>query len=214
MSPVSLLFIHGWGFDATFWRALRDALPDYSTEALDLGYFGAPSSPRPRPPVLVVAHSLGAMLALREPPDGCTGIVAINGFDRFAERPGTAGVPLRVIDRMIAKFGRDPAAVVADFRKRCGSEAPFPSPDESRLAEHLSLLRDGDERARSAAWHLPLLALHGTQDPLLPQELRDDVFAGAARVQRASNPEARHLLPLSHPAWCAQHIRTLLGSGA
>ena len=67
MSPVSLLFIHGWGFDATFWRALRDALPDYSTEALDLGYFGAPSSPCPRPPVLVVAHSLGAMLALREP---------------------------------------------------------------------------------------------------------------------------------------------------
>lgn len=211
MSRLSLLFVHGWGFDASFWDPLRSTLGDPAGAAADLGYFGAPFAPQPVGPVLVVAHSLGAMLALADPPPGCVGLVAINGFDRFGAGQDFPGIQRRVIDRMLAKLERDPAAAVADFRTRSGGDTAFGSPDARRLANHLLLLRDGDERSRSAAWPWPLLALHGERDPILPSSLRSIVFHGAPRLERHSHAEGGHVLPLSHPDWCARGLLAMLG---
>lgn len=210
MSRPSLLFIHGWGFDAGFWDPLRSLLCDFHGEAADLGYFGAASTPEPQGPVLVVAHSLGAMLALADPPSGCAGLVAINGFDRFGAGPDFPGVPRRVVDRMLEKVERDPAQVVSDFRRRCGEHAAFEELRAGRLAEHLLILRDGDERSRSGAWQLPLLVLQGERDPILPPELRAKAFAGTRQVERRGHADAGHALPLTHADWCAGQVRILL----
>jgi len=37
---MSLLFCHGWGFDAAFWDALAAALPEFAQVRDDAGYFG------------------------------------------------------------------------------------------------------------------------------------------------------------------------------
>ena len=206
MKQVSLLFVHGWGFDAGLWTPMRDALAGVSAATIDLGYFGAAHVPEVPPPVLVIGHSLGALLALRSPPPGCIGLVAINGFDRFT---GEAGVAPRILDRMIARLEAAPDEVVAEFRRRCGSSTSFDTPDRKRLADHLRLMRDADERATSAAWDRPLLVLQGEQDPILPAGLRAIAFADAPMRRLERHAEGGHLLPVSHPRWCAEHIKAL-----
>ena len=45
--PLSLLFCHGWGFDAAFWNSLAALLPEYAQVRDDAGYFGNPAAPAP-----------------------------------------------------------------------------------------------------------------------------------------------------------------------
>lgn len=209
MTP-RLLLIHGWGFDPTFWDAFRAVLPELPALAADLGYFGPASRPEPGGPVVVVGHSTGALLALRSPPADCLALVAINGFDHFVSLTGAIGVAPRLLDRMITRLPVDPVGTVADFRRRCGDDSSFGVPDPAQLAEHLQLLRVADERMRAGAWAMPLLHLSGDHDPILPPELRAEAFAAAPRLIHACHPEAGHLLPVTHPAWCAEQLRNLV----
>jgi pimeloyl-[acyl-carrier protein] methyl ester esterase len=55
---------------------------------------------------------------------------------------------------------------------------------------------------------VPTLVLHGAADPLLPAPMREGVFTGAPRE---TQEEAGHLLPLTHPGWCAARIRAFAG---
>ena len=206
---MKLLFVHGWGFDARIWEGVRHALPDQETCIADLGYFGEPVAPACEGPVLVVGHSLGAMRILLSPPAHCTGLVAINGFDRFSADPSDpSGVPRRVIDRMIARFRQQPEQVLADFRMRCGDESALPEGlRQDALLADLQLLRDGDARTSAARLGLPVLALQGSEDAILPETMRNAVFAEASDIRRDELAGHGHLLPLTAPEWCADHIR-------
>lgn len=196
-----LLFRHGWGYDAGFWNGLAERMPASRIVRDDRGYFGAPDRPDIAEPHIVVAHSFGAMRALSQPDGACRGFVAINGFDRF-----TPGISPRIVDRMVAKFDREPAAVLAAFRHRCGDDASFGPVDAAPLREDLLVLRDGDGTTASAGWHTPILSLQGALDPLLPAPMRDDAFGRAPLLERMTNPEGSHLLPLTDPGWCARAI--------
>ncbi|TVV71365.1 alpha/beta fold hydrolase [Sphingomonas solaris] len=196
---TTLLLLHGWGFDARLWDGVRAALPGVAAVAWDRGYFGAALTPEVAGPVVAVGHSLGAMLlAACLPAD--VPLVAINGFDRLA---GEGAVPPRVIDRMRARLAQAPVAVLDEFRLRCGAPAATRLPDTDALADDLDRLatmtvpRDGRE----------VLVLHGAADPILPPDMRATTFAGA---RRETHPDAGHLLPLTHPGWCAEQIAALL----
>ena len=204
---MNLLFVHGWGFDATFWSGVEAHLPGWSGAKADRGYFGAPHEPVPRVPFVAVTHSFGALRILRDPPPGCRGLVAINGFDRFVAGSGGAGVASRVVERMIAGFDEDARAVVSQFRERCGHGAPFGALAREVLREDLVALRDGDARAGAARFARPILSLQGGADPILPAGLRETCFASAPSVARTTRPAAGHLLPLEEPALCAARIR-------
>src|SRR5438067_9979570 len=180
MPDVTLLMLHGWGFDRSVWEPLAAELRDVPVETADLGYFGHPESASVATPVVAVGHSLGSLLLLRDPPRGCIGMVAINGFDCFAEQPGWPGVPRRAVQRMIDRFAAAPAEVLTEFRRRCGDGEAAAGADPALLAEHLALLRDSDERAR--AGDRPVLSLQAIDDPILPPPLREQAFAGARRI--------------------------------
>ena len=209
---MRFLFAHGWGFDAGLWGPLRAALGDPGGDAEDRGYFGAPRKAVVTGPYVAVGHSFGALrLILRhadlvsvsehvggnEEDGQCLGIVAINGFDRFCGSPGVAP---RVLDRMIARLDREPPATVRDFRALCGDDTPFASVDPESLRADLIALRDGDARGIAMP---PLLVLHGGEDPILSPEHRATTFAGHPCE---IHPAAGHLLPTTHPEWCAARI--------
>lgn len=197
---MRLLFLHGWGFDASLWDGVRRALAPLPSFTWDRGYFGPPCEEPAGAPIVAIGHSLGSLILAAAPPPGCIGLIAINGFDRFA---GDGAVPRRVIDRMRRRFGEAPAEVLNAFRARCGG-APFDGAIEGqRLAHDLDRLATAD--ARDAA--RPLLVLHGGADQILPPEMRAAVFADAPRETLA---DGGHLLPLTHPEWCATLIRTVL----
>lgn len=211
---MKLLFVHGWGFDAGFWRLLAAQLREWEQVIEDRGYFGAPTGPGAlvEGPCIAVTHSLGTMRLLAAPPPGLAGLVAINGFARFTARPDKAGVPVRVVDRMIRRFAQSPASVLADFRRTCGCPegkqgAEPDTLDTALLQADLLRLRNGD----SPPCPVPLLAIHGGRDPLLPPAMREEAFS-REDAQHIDVPEGGHLLPLEDPALCAQAVRGMIGT--
>jgi len=197
---VRLLFLHGWGFDASLWDRLRRELAPLPSSVWDRGYFGRARREPVAGPVLAIGHSLGSLILAADPPPGCVGLVAINGFDRFS---GDGAVPGRVIDRMRRRLATAPREVLDAFRIRCGAALFEGAIDERSLADDLDLLAAGDARGTAR----PLQVLHGAADPILPTEMRTAVFAGAPRETASGGG---HLLPLTHPDWCAAMIRTVL----
>ncbi|MCJ2188359.1 alpha/beta fold hydrolase [Novosphingobium beihaiensis] len=205
---MKLLFAHGWGFDRHFWEPLAALLPEWEHVIDDRGYFGAPLTPAIEGPCLAVTHSFGTMRVLADPPPGLMGLVAINGFERFTAQPpqptrtGKPGVPVRVVDRMLRRFEADPRGVLAEFRKTCGCEDPFGEIDPEPLHADLLRLRD----ARPPLPRVPVVALNGGRDPLLPAEMRADAFSGC-EVHRLEHETAGHLLPRENPELCAQAVQ-------
>ena len=204
------LFAHGWGFDATLWDAMRDALPDADTAAVERGYLGAvPRWPGVPPGAILVGHSAGVLDLLSDPPPQCAGLVAINGFSRFAAAVDFPhGVPDRVLQRMLGRLALDPQATVAEFRARCGSDvAVCGSLHPLRLREGLEALCERDLRASPGRSGLRLLALAGTNDPIVPPALTRDCFEAAETIW---HPAAGHLLPSTEPGWCVDRLRAFV----
>lgn len=202
---MKLLFAHGWGFDRHFWAPLAALLGEWPHAIDDRGYFGAPEAVPVEGPCVAVTHSFGTMRVLAAPPPGLAGIVAINGFERFTAVPGRAGVPLRVLDRMLRRFETERRAVLTDFRRTCGSEEPFGEIDAALLHADLLRLRD----AAPPLPRVPVLALHGGRDPLLPEAMRESTFAGAD-LRRLDHATGGHLLPLEAPQLCAAAVRGMV----
>ena len=223
MTP-RLLFVHGWAMDGSIWHAVREwldawSVPEQAISVREMGYLevagiddgeaclAAAGAPAPPPaPVLAVGHSLGVMQLLAAPPAGLAGLVSINGFTRFsaaADHP--AGVPRRILQRMLRRLEEDPAAAVAAFRQGCGIVARAPAPLLPALRRGLELLRDGDARPLLPRLSVPVLALAGTRDAVVPPALSAACFADPRWV------EGGHLLPLTHPELCARALLELAG---
>jgi pimeloyl-[acyl-carrier protein] methyl ester esterase len=181
-------------------------MPERRFDCDDRGYFGSKAAPAGAGPFILVAHSFGAMRALAQAPEQCLGMIAINGFDRFQP----AASP-RIVDRMIAKFDANPIAVLRDFRGRCGENADFGSPRADPLRADLVALRDQDRSAACAAWPTPILALQGSDDPLLPAAIQNTFFAASPLVRRHTIEGGGHLLPATAPELCARAIRAFAG---
>lgn len=204
--PPFFLFSHGWSFDAAIWDAVRARLPEARTAVIERGYLGAtPSWPALPDGYIAVGHSAGMLDLLQGRPVACAGLVAINGFARFSHAPDYPfGVPVRVLDRMLLRLAADPVATVTAFRNRCGSDGGFAGllrPD--RLEQGLRALRDGDARAATALAGLRMLALAASHDPVVPQAM---TVASFARHTIKWNDAAGHLLPATHPEWCADRL--------
>jgi pimeloyl-[acyl-carrier protein] methyl ester esterase len=209
-----LIFVHGWGLDQSVWTPLRGALSEIDSGAVDLGFFGAPSNP-PCPagrPLVAVGHSLGTLWLLCRDHSDWAAFVAINGFPRFTMTPDyRPAIDRRVLDRMIARFDIMPEAVIEEFRLRSGARIDVPgTPDLIRLREHLLALRDWDGRDRLKTLDIPVLALAGGRDPIVPPAMSEHAFADATRLELAWRPDGGHMLPIDDAPWCADQIRGFL----
>lgn len=212
---MKLLFVHGWGFGPTLWELVAERLDGYEKDFVDLGFFGPPRLPgaaeKGGAPV-VVAHSMGLAWALANMPRPWAGCVAVNGFARFTRAEDFAsGVPGRVVRRMMDRFAEDPTAVTRDFRTRCGAAGPVPLHSPSRadagaLGEALAWLETCDEREAMANLSCPFLALAGAMDPIVPEAMSRESFAG---LSLRFIEDGGHLLPLSHPGHVADLVRGL-----
>ena len=203
---MTLVFVHGWAFDAGFWDPLRKELDDLPTAAIELGFRGDdPEIPRLRPPLAAIGHSLGFLWLLHERPFAWTKLIAVNGFPRFVEGDGFAsGVPVKTVERMIAGMDRDPGAVVRDFLALCGGAEPPDDLNPPRLRDGLHWLLRWDGRAALGGEKVQALA--GRNDPIVPEAMTAGGFAGHSIHWHGGG----HLLPLTCPEWCAGRIRECL----
>lgn len=224
MTP-HFLFVHGWALDASLWDALRGELGEQAGSVRELGYFDPPSSaspadqplpssassadqPLPEAPIIAVGHSLGVMQLLDAPPAGLIGLVAINGFTCFAgSAQHPAGVPARLLHRMMQRLEQDAEATVAAFRIRCGlARIPPGRAAVPALRRGLELLCHGDGRAALRDLPVPVLALAATRDEIVPPALSAACFDRPLWMEAGG-----HLLPLTHALPCARALRDFAG---
>lgn len=209
----SLVLVHGWGFDASFWGELSARLPECATLAFELGFLGAPRqvmAPTDGKTV-AIGHSTGLLWLLHERPFAWDALVAINGFPRFISGDGFApAVEPRVLERMLSRFDREPQAVSADFLGRCGRVDALGSLDIPTMRAGLEWLRDWDVRDSLDREASPILVLAGSADPIVPPPMTRASFGGRAGVSLRWREGGGHLLPLTDPDWCAAEIRAFL----
>lgn len=206
MSQVVL--VHGWGYDASIWDAVRARLdPALAVATMDLGFYGHEKVGGGGAARLAVGHSLGALWWLTQAPNAWQRLLCINGFPRFTEAADYApAIALRMLARMQQQFSRDPATVLADFHARCGGHAPAGMPNIERLAVGLGWLAQWDGRATLAARRADVFALASMHDPIVPAAMSAMAFGQVESIDAAG-----HLLPLTHPELCAQWIERLAG---
>ena len=204
---TTVVLVHGWGYDAHLWDAVRARLPaTWNVVPIDFGYFGAVlPAPAFDEPVIAVGHSLGTLWWLTQTDIQWRKLLAINGFPRFTAAADYApAVAPRVLSRMRQQFGRDPAAVLADFHARCGGHSPTGTPNLGRLAAGLDALAAWDGRATLAARRADVFALAGTHDPIVPVAMSAMAFGALETVDAPG-----HLLPVTHTGLCAARIAEL-----
>ncbi|MCQ8240215.1 alpha/beta fold hydrolase [Rhizosaccharibacter radicis] len=221
---IAILAVPGWSFDGSFWGAVRQRMPERRWMCADADVATVLSGTGE--PVVAVGHSAGVMRLLRQMPreearvagsaagaaGRWRGLVAINGFARFTAGPGfPAGVPRRMLDRMMGRLPADPEAVVADFRRRCGGEEGAAGPiDPDRLLAELTMLRDDDLRREWWSAGVPRLSIEGGLDPIVGASHAREALPGLGPDARAILPEGGHLMPLQHADWVADRLRAFL----
>ncbi len=199
-----LVFVHGWGFDAGFWRPLRRLLCDYDCHVIDLGFRSAPSHPELSGPLVGIGHSLGFPWLLKNRPFQWKGLVAINSFPRFVRGDGfPSGAPEYALEKTMAGLQKNTEATMAEFLGRCGSDEKSLEWNYDRLYQGLKWLSSWDMRREMDQQRL--LALAGRQDPIVFEAMTMDGFAGRNGVE-LNWCDGGHLLPLSNPEWCAKRI--------
>lgn len=197
---MRLIFVPGWGFGPDFFAPLMAELPEHDCVAL-----GAQETVDK--PVVAVGHSLGFLWLLKQRPFAVQALISLNGFTRFAQgEDWPDGVPARVLQRMQAGFSRAPEEVWSDFQTRCGlpPEAHAPLGDTAHMQEGLGWLAEWD--GRTLLPDVPVLALAGARDEIVPPALSAASFGASLRW----HPQGTHALPVQDPAWCVREVRDFL----
>lgn len=213
----TLVLVHGWGFGAGVWRPVRRGLQACSSHALDLGFYHPARTAFPTEDgFIAIGHSLGFLWLTRHlllEPDlaaRCGGLIAINGFCRFARSLDfPAGVAPRILERMVSRLGIDPRAVLSDFQRQGGLDTPLNLPatlNAHALAQGLSWLAEWDSRALLPAWNKPLLVIASRDDRVVTPEMVLQQFQPGAFTTLEWCEAGGHLLPLTRPEWIAARI--------
>ncbi len=205
--PLHFVLVHGWGFNAGIWRDLRAYLPRNSrVSQVELGFIGdgpEEDSDCPRG-AIAVGHSLGVLWLLHQRKVGKSinfnALVSIQGFDRFCPH-----IQPSLVASMRRGLARDAAATLTNFWRACGS-GQFAAPESlnvGRMDEGLGWLMDWDETETKTKLDCPVLALASRDDAIVPASMSAAIW-GEGNIRWSET--GGHVLPLSHPEWCARHV--------
>lgn len=198
---MHFVLVHGWGFHAGVWADFAAHLPDAEVTLIDLGFVaGGPKGQTEWPEdAVAVGHSLGLLWLLRQGGGRFRALVSIQGFDCFCCHVA----PSRV-QALKRGLEREPQATLQAFWRSCGA-AGFALPEAlnvPRLAEGLDWLMHWDARAVKDGLGRPVLALASRDDAVVPPAMSEAIWKEIVWAE-----DGGHILPLSHPEWCARHVR-------
>jgi hypothetical protein len=196
---IGFALCHGWSFDAGAMDALAACLQEHfpacRIASFDLGFTGTPHAPQlgamPETKWIAVGHSYG-FAYLMQLPLAWHAAISVNGFTRFCRRPGKPeGMPVRLLDAMLARLDLEPRATVEEFRQRCGIvQAPSQQLDAPLLVAHLARLRDLNLPMPACA----VLSLSTHDDLIVPPSLTQACFGEAGCTMQEYGGSHLHLL--------------------
>lgn len=201
---MDFVLVHGWGFNAGIWDELRNKMGSKARlNEFNLGFIrGGPENAGNWPEnAIAIGHSLGVLWLLHHKKQhNFKALVSIQGFDRFCPH-----IPPSRVERMRRDLAADAASTMGRFWRACGTQpfAPLESFGLERLDEGLGWLLDWDETETKANLDCPLLALASRDDAIVPPSMSSAIWGEETIVWSEGGG---HVLPLSRPEWCAQHV--------
>ncbi len=211
---VRIVFMHGFGYDATVFEPLARHLKEHEIHYLDFGFFGAAQKTVTTSvlPTFVIGHSLGVLRYMATQPFPVHGLVSLAGFTQFcASDDFPQGVAPVLVKRMQKKLLRNPHALLNEFYNLCGDKTTSISPDATTDTEALSRGLDDLLQLDMRSVALPeTLALAGNNDAVTPPTLQKALFYDRPGVTFVMHENAPHALPLTHTNWCADHINAFI----
>ncbi len=204
---MTLVFVHGWGCHAGVWDALAPRLTGHDHCLIDLGFVrdgpkGASTMPED---AVCIGHSFGVLWLLKHGPERMRGLVSIAGFDCFYKY-----VPDDVLPTMQAGLRRDPMTQMKHFWNLCGLGAgPDGQIDAGALRGGLDWLATWDASAQTRDLGAPILALAAEDDAIVREAMTEGCW-GEGRADLHWLDTDSHMLPMTHPDWCAERIKAFI----
>ncbi len=239
MSKPPLVMISGWAHTADVLRPLADLLAGdfdvlrFSTR--DLAARGATYADGLQAalralssPAVVLGWSMGGLIAIEtaaRDPGLFAGLILVASTPRFcSDEDFPQGTPEKNVRALAAALRRHPESVWPGFFRevaaphepdarslRAGIEAASMIGTEALCAD-LAYLRETDLRRTAASLQVPLLAVHGREDRIIPWQA-GQWFAGQRAAREAVIVDGEgHDLPVRHPGIVSQEARRFFGS--
>lgn len=199
---MHFVLVHGWGFHAGIWADLLRHLDGAGVTLIDLGFVsGGPKGETDWPKdAIAVGHSLGLLWLLKQGGNRFRALISIQGFDCFCCHIA----PSRV-EALKRGLEREPGRTLQTLWRSCGA-AGFALPEALNvpgLREGLDWLMHWDAREAKDKLACPVLALASRDDPIVPPAMSEAIWQERGLVW---SQDGGHVLPLSHPRWCARHV--------
>lgn len=217
------IVIPGWGIPLSFYKVLEpDVIFDHGFFPSDANFAetsgDALKVPRalsmgttegfeiPDSPYEVIAHSMGALVALADSPlrNNAEKLVVFGGFAKFAESDDNPhGTPPADIDAMSDAVRTDPSKLLKRFHRIVAFPERFkfqPIPervDTDALLEGLEILKTRDIRGDLESIRIPVSLFHGERDTVVSAELARDVISRVPKAKLTLIPDAGHAIPFT-----------------
>lgn len=169
----------------------------------------------PDEPCLLIAHSLGSLLALRSSQlsDNIKAVVVIGGFAKFtqSEPDYPDGKPASGIVMMQRMMNLSVKMVLDKFHQAMVEPASYDiafdgKPDVARLTSGLQYLVDTDFRDCLKEIKVPVMIIHGEQDQIVSAKLAEFMAENIPNSILHLIPDAGHALPFTHTQECLDLI--------
>lgn len=202
---MKIILVHGWGCHSGVWSKLVPFLDGHEIHLIDLGFVrGGPRGSSELPEdSLCIGHSLGCMWLLRHGPRPMKGLVSIGGFDCLHKH-----VPEEVLTAMRVGMLEDAKAQMSSFWDVLELGDFRPSPDDidgGGLRAGLDWIANWDTGEQLKSLGSPVLALAARDDMVVRKEASEAIWGGGV-ADLHWHENAGHMIQLTQPEWCAQHI--------
>ncbi len=243
MTPHPRFLVSGWAHDSQSLAPLAQALDATPLDLFDLDPPADTSTPlspyaanllrrlesSPQPAVLI-GWSMGGMVCLElalHRPTRVRALALIASTPRFRAAPDfPSGIAERQLLGLSRLLQRNPETALRRFYADAWHPAAPPQPDTDQLIErilsrppiallrHLEYLQHSDWRSGVSSLHLPLLAIHGSADRVIPTGASEWLCARAPRVRLHIADSAGHTLPMQAPCQVADWIDSFVESSS
>ena len=222
----------GWAVPCECYETLLpDSIADYGffkyPENFNTEYIDAPlakitenesiSSLLPEEDILLTAHSLGSLPAIRAASgsDYIKALVLIGGFAKFTSSENYPyGKPEAGINMMQGMMGLSASMVLARFYKEMTRPSDFRVPDKyktdnSLLKQGLEYLKSCDLRSVLPDIDIPVIIIHGADDAIVDYRLAEYLHEHISNSSLHIIEGAGHALPFTHSEECLKIIQNI-----
>lgn len=194
-----IVLVHGWAMNTGIWRDFaKDLAKSYRVTCVDLPGHGRSEKISPfnlesiseallgsvsDEPCCWLGWSLGAAVVLDIAdrfPERCKSLILLAGSPRFIQTEHWPGVNPQVLNTFSANLNADSQATILRFfsvqlalsnYKELMAVSDYKAPDDETLLQGLRILEDADVRPALAKLTIPVSAILGEKDTLIPVEV-------------------------------------------